>query len=479
MNIRVLRESGGIGDVVRILPAIAGLREKYPHAVIHVFIPPEYSCLVERAGDADKVFPTAPNRRPRLAPVDEAQFPYLNTGVKYDLTVDLYCPAFRHEADMRGEVWNDRIELFCKAADAWPVSLSPNLPITVAERDAARQLLEERGIPRKKGWIALQPFSTDPARDWPRESWRALADALARDGYGVFILDAFAGRTRDFPAPQVTGLPLLELAALLSVTDLLIAPDSGLAHLCGAVGGRALGLTASQSGAVLYRHYPRHSYIQPDVVAVQSAVRNPQSAISCRWPCYWSRPAECQRMTLKAAGRTCPCLARLSVTEVLEAAGQLLTHGDARTVMASVPFGEPPTDPQTVRSVASLLPPRARLLDVAGVLARSLRAAGARHDFRLEACHLLPIPACDRTEESAALFGMPEGLPAGNVAGGSPADWLWELFRVLKVGGRLIADERCLLLAGAMGFQLQARRPGFALFTKPATWPRRCDTPPP
>ncbi len=182
MNIRVLRESGGIGDAVRILPAIAGLRRKHPTSVIHVFVPPEYSCLVERGvGDADRVIPTPPNRRPRLAPADEAQFPYLNTGTRYDLTVDLYCPAFRHEADVRGEVWNDRIELFCAAADAWPASLTPHLPITAEERAAARRLLEERGIRRRRGWVALQPFSTDPARDWPRESWRALAGELARE----------------------------------------------------------------------------------------------------------------------------------------------------------------------------------------------------------------------------------------------------------------------------------------------------------
>ena len=70
--------------------------------------------------------------------------------------------------------------MFCKAAGAWPESLTPRLPITEWEQTNARALLDSAGIHEKKGWIAVQPFSTDPARDWPPDKWRQLADALAR-----------------------------------------------------------------------------------------------------------------------------------------------------------------------------------------------------------------------------------------------------------------------------------------------------------
>jgi len=403
MNIRVMREAGGIGDVIRILPAIRGLRKKHPHARIDVFVPQHYACLVERTGDADRIFhaPASGNRRPRLAPPDESKWPYLKTDVKYDLNVDLFCPAFRHEADHghAREVWNDRIELFCKAADAWPESLTPRLPVSAEERQGAAEFLDRGGVREKKGWLALQPFSTDPARDWPPAKWKHLADALALEGYGVFVLDAFPARTRDFPVPQITRLPLMKLAAILSVCRLLVGPDSGLAHLAGAVGTPALGLCASQSGAVLYRHYPGHRYIHPP------ADKAPDF---CNWPCYWARQHRCQRRVLKNAGLTCPFLAELEVGEVFEAAMEMVRreHGDGRAVGAPMP---PPMGFEAARSVASIIPRGSRLLDVAGAWAAAARAHGVRHEVRTEACHVLPIPAFDRTEERAAIFGLPRG----------------------------------------------------------------------
>jgi len=81
MNIRVLREAGGLGDIVRILPAIRGLREKYPTARIDVFLPGAYAPLVRRAGDADNIIETSfATRRSRLAEPDEERWPYARAG---------------------------------------------------------------------------------------------------------------------------------------------------------------------------------------------------------------------------------------------------------------------------------------------------------------------------------------------------------------------------------------------------------------
>lgn len=373
MNIRVVRESGGLGDIVRILPAIRGLREAYPEAQIDVFVPQPYACLVERAGDCDRIVHTPANRRARLSALDEKQWPYLHTDVVYDLNVDLYCPAYRYEADARGNVWHDRIELFCKATGAWPKSLTPRIPITDCERNEARNYLIGCGVPEKRGWIAVQPHSTDPARDWPHDRWKLLADMLAMDGFGVFTLDSFAGRTRDFPVPQFSALPLIALGAILSCCKLLIGPDSGLAHLSGAVGGRALGLTASQSGAVLYRHYPNHSWISPDW----------DGQTHCRWPCFWTRPRECQRHVLRTNSRTCAQLARISVEAVFdevvaraEATSRIPSASVLSCVSAELPTG-------CIRAMTLPIPMRDFSVEAVAVDAGSTVVASAREAFRV------------------------------------------------------------------------------------------------
>ena len=452
MNIRVLREAGGIGDIVRIIPAIQGLRETYPRARIDVFIPEHYAPLIERAGVANRIVKTPWNRRPRLAAPDNSKWPYLRTDTKYDMTVDLYCPAFAHEVNHPHGVWNNRAELFCMAANVWPENLRPHIPISVQEVDAARAMLAKRGIAERRGYVAIQPFSTDPARDWPPDKWIALADGLAIEGYGVFALDSQKGRTRAFPVPQVVGLPLLQLAALLKAVKLLICPDSGLAHLSGAVGGHTVALTASQSGGVLYRHYPKHIYLSP-----------PESAIpkGCQWPCYWRRPRHCQRKELIKTKRTCAFLATLEVAEVYDAAIKMIC-GNGRT---GTPPWMPPQGPMPARSVVADIPPRTRVLDVGGELAQQAASQRIRHGLRTEALHVIPIPAFDRTEHVAALFSIPQRTTL--------RDWLWELFRVLKVGGTLYAlssyDDRIR----RSGFRPVHKHIGWTVYEKAATWPKQ------
>ena len=433
MKIRVLREAGGLGDVVRIIPAIRGLREAHPNALIHVFMPRHYDPLVKRAGWQDKIFHTPMNgsRRPRLSAADPKKWKYLDNGVNYDMSVDLFCPAFKHEVTHGHQVWNDRIELFCRAAAVTPSVMCPEIPLLKEEIDAAYQTLKERGIAEKKGWIALQPFSTDPARDWPPDYWWELAELLALEGYGVFAIDCVKGRISKMPCPQLRADSLLSLGAILKICRLLISPDSGPAHLCAAVGGYGLGITASQPGAVLYRHYPNHTYIHPD-------------DYHCDWPCFWSRPEQCRRFRLKAAGDTCAALKRITVAEVADAAGRIMRNSNgANRRLPCLPPAGPSCAPRVVADI---------LADSDATVIVGRDAAS------------IPVHAPDRTKEHAALFTRP---------GAENSDqWLWELFRVLKVGGKLYAPDALNNAAIKNGFTPVAKHSDFSVWEKRATWPR-------
>lgn len=417
MNIRVLREAGGVGDVVRILPAVRGLREAYPDARIDVFVPGYYQGIVRRGGDASNIF-DAPcgegKRRARLAEPNEERWPYMKSDVQYDRTVDLYCPAFAHEMKNGRNMWNDRIELFCMAAGVRPESYTPQMEITGAEKDAARALLKQHGIAERKGWIALQPFSTDGGRDWPRDNWQALAEGLALAGYGVFALDS-CKRPRDFPCPAIMGKPLMQVAAILSIVRVLIGPDSGLLHLCGAAGGAGIGLTASQPGGVLYRHYPRHTYIHPDDTA------------ACHWPCFWRRGQRCARKEYAKRGDTCYALTKLTPGVILDAVLDYMKQGGADACRLP------------------LLPP--------------LRPSG-----NVDGPPLPIIPCADRQLPEAEFRQCPDGT--------GPGEWIWEYFRVLQVGGKLTVKKELLQKTQRLpGFTLQAQTPEELTYRKAATWP--------
>ena len=449
MNIRVLREAGGIGDVVRVIPAIQGLREAYPHAHIDAFLPHYYAPLVERAGVAHRIIKTTmQQRRSRLSAPDESKHPYLKTDRSpYDLTVDLYCPAFAHELRHRHDVWNDRIELFCEAAGCYPETMTPRIPVERSECDHARKILRGSGVPERKGWVALQPFSTDPARNWPKAHWAELAELIGMAGYGVFAIDGNAGRCNGLPCPLMGGKSLLEASAILSVCRLVIGPDSGLLHLAGAVNTPGLGVVCSQPGGVLYRHYPKHAYIQPDVK---------DTPPFCTWPCLWNRPARCTRSSLSKVGDTCNLLKAIRPELVAETSLRILDGG----AVGRLPGAPPPGPSASPRAVLKHIPQRAHVLDVCAGLSAALAAERARHSVTFHAAHIVPIPARDRAYERVALFAA-----AGGHA--KRVQWLREVFRVLDVGGKLYAPNMNAL-ARANGF----KRITDGIYEKETTWPK-------
>jgi len=307
MNIRVVREAGGIGDIVRIIPVLRGLREKYPAARLWVFAPAAYRALLSGWYDEYVATPHR-GRRNRDAPLDESRWPYLDVGVAFDLSVSLYCPAFTYEMRQGRDVRLDRIELFCRAAGVEPSSKLPVVNLHPDEVRAAKAYVVEHELWERGRLIAVQPYSTDPARNWPLGNWLRLAEALERAGHRVVVLDGVRGRTRAFRQHRVIGKPLGFVAAFLSLCDLLVGPDSGLGHLAAAVSTPCVGIFASQSGEIMYRHYPLHTYVEP----------SRDAPAPCEWPCFWKRPARCTRAALLKAGETCEMMGRVSLEKVVE-----------------------------------------------------------------------------------------------------------------------------------------------------------------
>ena len=468
MRIRVLREAGGIGDIVRAMVAVRGLREKYPAAEIWGYFAAPFVPLCERAGGCDRIIPMpTARRRPRGAAPDPDRWPEYRApnGETFDLTVALYCPAYDHEVRAGYDQWLCRIDLMCRAADVEPRDKTPHLtPRAEDEAEADRALASlglgahaagcaESSSPRLRGeagrgvredeelgrmsqcpspdlspfrgeedrkrrpLIALQPFSTDPARDWSEANFRRLADVLRWRGWQVLVLDGCGSRTRAFDGPRLCGRPLGVVAAVLARCDLLIGPDSGLYHLAAAVGTPAVGIFGSQSAGITGRYYPRHTWVSPP-----DAFRCPNGAA---WPCFWKRPPECARRSLHDAGRTCPALAAITVEEVYDAAAAWV-----RSPALAVPDGPPP-------------------------------AAGAFHDVEGVALARGILERRDRSCDSVLLVG-----------GVNAVDFR-EAFRVLEVGGALwtAGMDEVDNLPGMR--RVETRAGGLVRWEKSCTWPRQ------
>jgi ADP-heptose:LPS heptosyltransferase len=113
--------------------------------------------------------------------------------------------------------------------------LIPRIHLTDDERAAAAARL--KGFNTHKPRIALHPYATHPAKQWPRPHWLGLTALLAASGMDWFVVGRDAepllpGNGRDY----TNATDLRETCALMERADLLVTADSGPMHLAGGVG---------------------------------------------------------------------------------------------------------------------------------------------------------------------------------------------------------------------------------------------------
>jgi lipopolysaccharide heptosyltransferase II len=120
------------------------------------------------------------------------------------------------------------------------------------DRAAAAQILESQRL-RDGKWCLLHPGASAPSRRYPAGLFAAAARSLIeQDGWTVLITggeseQAIASEIRDAAGPgaEVIGpMPLGTLAALIESAPVLIANNSGPAHLAAAVGTPVVDLYA-------------------------------------------------------------------------------------------------------------------------------------------------------------------------------------------------------------------------------------------
>jgi lipopolysaccharide heptosyltransferase II len=114
----------------------------------------------------------------------------------------------------------------------------------------AENLFRENGIVPGDTVVALSPFASDRRKTWGFERFWTVAERLAHEkDYKVIILGAPTDMQilNAYPLPKnpsiinlVGKLSILESAAIIKKSSFLLSNDSGLGHVAGAVGTKAL-----------------------------------------------------------------------------------------------------------------------------------------------------------------------------------------------------------------------------------------------
>lgn len=156
----------------------------------------------------------------------------------------------------------------CLASYLEPLGLSAapprwEIPLGVGDHDFARSHLAE-----DRRNLVISPCASHTLRNWPAERYARLADHAVREhGMKVILVGSpapfeaeYCTRIEQTMEETVTNIcgkdTLKQLTALLSHADLLVAPDTGPAHIASAMGTDVLGLYAASNP---YRSGPYNS----------------------------------------------------------------------------------------------------------------------------------------------------------------------------------------------------------------------------
>lgn len=102
--------------------------------------------------------------------------------------------------------------------------------------------------------VALFPAAAWQVRAWPKAYFIDLACHLKDHHVAIVGLGAQISDIQGFPGHWWWGLPISKVAAMIRRADLVVANDSGPAHLGGAVGVRSIAICGPTRGNIVFGH---------------------------------------------------------------------------------------------------------------------------------------------------------------------------------------------------------------------------------
>lgn len=241
MRVVVLRALG-LGDLLTAVPALRGVRAAHPDAEVVLVAPTSLASLLP-AGLVDDV------RDRSFVPGIRSDARLDDDLAGADLAVNLHGRGPQSTALLRSvdparlaafgvtSTWRDdehEVLRWCRLVTEAGMPADPRrLDIPAAPG----------GVP---GAVVLHPGAALPSRRWPVGRWADVARGLAAAGHRVLVTGGPGERDDASAVAQRARLPERdvlagrtsagELAAVVAAASLVVAPDTGVAHLATAVG---------------------------------------------------------------------------------------------------------------------------------------------------------------------------------------------------------------------------------------------------
>ena len=277
-SICILRLSA-IGDVTHVIPVVLSLQEQLPGVQITWIIGKiEAKLIGDLPGVEFIIFDKKTGRkgyqnlRRSMKGRHFDVLLHMQVALRANLAAAMIPAKIRvgydkaRSKDLHGWFVNRRITAHphqhvrdCLASFLEPLGLNSAAPkwhIPLSQKDHDFALFH---LDAQRRNLVISPCASHTLRNWPPERYAQLADHAARvHGMKIILVGSPAPFEADYCAAIETAMKekahnicgkdtLKQLTALMSHADLVVAPDTGPAHIASAVGTDVLGLFAASN----------------------------------------------------------------------------------------------------------------------------------------------------------------------------------------------------------------------------------------
>lgn len=256
-----------IGDILHTLPAVHAVRKNYPDAHISYLVRTSNALLLEGFSAVDEIitFDRADAKKPLKTITSMTALIRRLRADEYDLIIDLqgygetaWLSRLLGAPERWGSVYKEnRRSAYTKGISRinkmhvidWNLLLlkecgldteDPNNTFDLPENYLvkAREQFTANGLDPNRPTLMLQPFTSNPGKNWPLESYLAVAEHFKNQGIQVFFCGGPADREALSAAagyPVIAGAPFLVVAGMIKLSKLVIGGDTGILHLAAAL----------------------------------------------------------------------------------------------------------------------------------------------------------------------------------------------------------------------------------------------------
>jgi len=242
---------GALGDLICIAPALWAIRRRYPEAVLELMAREELVRLATGRLGIDRGI-SIDRREVGALFVAGLAVGANQVFAEYDRIFSFFAAdrrVFRQNLIAAARDAEVSFHLFRPAgAEHVAIAALKSIGMAAAPLDYRLRLLDADlataaarlvGL-RAHEFVVIFPGSGSPAKNWPLDSFIALAGRIACKMPAIFILGpaeaGCEGRLGASGFPILSGLELPLVAAIASLSRLFVGNDSGVAHLAASAG---------------------------------------------------------------------------------------------------------------------------------------------------------------------------------------------------------------------------------------------------